>query len=89
MAKNDGVSRRSVLRAGGLGVLAIGAGLAAGGPARAQKGGKHPKIRTAITELRNARGYLHDSPNKFGGHKKRAIQAIDEAIEQLETCLKY
>ena len=49
----------------------------------------HPRIHEAIDALRKARDELSHAPSDFGGHKADAIQAIDTAIEQLRTCLKY
>jgi len=49
----------------------------------------HPEIREAIASLRRAREHLDHAAHDFGGHRVEAIRAIDEAIGQLETCLKY
>ncbi|MGH7838172.1 MAG: hypothetical protein ACREQC_10190 [Candidatus Binataceae bacterium] len=49
----------------------------------------HPEIRNAIQSLRMARNHLQHASHDFGGHRVDAIKAIDEAIEQLQTCLKY
>lgn len=49
----------------------------------------HPEIRDAIQSLRRARNHLQHADHDFGGHRVDAIKAIDEAIEQLQTCLKY
>jgi len=49
----------------------------------------HPEIRDAIGALRNARNHLEHARHDFGGHKAEAIRATDEAIRQLEVCLKY
>jgi hypothetical protein len=81
-----------VLRAGGLGVLAAGVGLLAGGKAEAQSKrdrNRHPRLAKAIDELRDAREYLNNAPNRFGGHKEAAIEAIDRAIEQLKVAITF
>lgn len=49
----------------------------------------HPEIREAIAALRNAKGHLEHAAHDFGGHRVEAIHATDEAIRQLELCLKY
>lgn len=49
----------------------------------------HPEIRDAIAALRNAREHLNHAAHDFGGHRVEAIGAIDEAIRQLQTCMKY
>ena len=49
----------------------------------------HPEIREAIASLRRAREHLDHAAHDFGGHRAEAIRAIDVAINQLQTCLKY
>lgn len=49
----------------------------------------HPEIRDALAALRNARAHLEHAAHDFGGHRVDAIKATDEAIHQLEICLKY
>ena len=50
---------------------------------------RHPQIRAAISSLRDARAHLQEAAHDFGGHKAEAIRATDEAIHQLEICLRY
>jgi hypothetical protein len=50
---------------------------------------RHPKIREALSALRASREDLEHAAHDFGGHRVDAIHAIDEAIKQLEICLKY
>jgi len=49
----------------------------------------HPEIREAIAALRRAKEHLEHAKHDFGGHRVDAIRATDEAIHQLEVCLKY
>ena len=49
----------------------------------------HPEIREAIASLRRAKEHLEHAAHDFGGHRVEAIRATDEAIRQLEICLKY
>lgn len=49
----------------------------------------HPHIRAAIRELREAKHELETAAHDFGGHRKEAIEAIDNAIKQLQECLEY
>jgi hypothetical protein len=49
----------------------------------------HPEIRQAIAALRRAKEHMEHSDHDFGGHRIEAIRATDEAIRQLEFCLKY
>lgn len=50
---------------------------------------RHPKIREAIAALRSSREDLEHASHDFGGHRVDAMHSIDEAIKQLEICLKY
>ena len=49
----------------------------------------HPEIRAAIHALENARTHLVEAKHDFGGHRKAALDAVDEAITQLKIALKY
>ena len=54
------------------------------------KGGEqHPHIRAALRELREARRELETAAHDFGGHKQEAIEAVDNAIKQLQQALEY
>ncbi len=78
-----------------LGMLATSAAFAAQpAPAPVQKGEKggaeqHPHIRTALRELREAKKELQTASHDFGGHRKEAIEAVDNAIKQLQEALEY
>jgi len=41
-----------------------------------------PHMRAAVIQLREARKQLHDAEHDKGGHRKRAIELINEAIKQ-------
>lgn len=58
-------------------------------PAAKAAAAPHPEIRNAIAALRNARNHLDHASHDFGGHRVDAIHAIDAAIEQLQTCMRY
>lgn len=49
----------------------------------------HPEIRDAMEALRQARGNLDHASHEFGGHRAAAIKHIDEAMHELQTCMKY
>lgn len=49
----------------------------------------HPEIRDAIAALRRAREHLNHAAHDYQGHRVDAIRAIDEALNQLQICLKY
>lgn len=50
---------------------------------------QHPHIRAALRELREARRELQTAAHDFGGHRKEAIEAVDNAIKQLQEALQY
>jgi hypothetical protein len=50
---------------------------------------RHPQIREALGALRRAKEHLEHAAHDFGGHRVDAVRATDEAIRQLEICLKY
>lgn len=58
-------------------------------PAAASAPEPHPHIRAALHELREARAELKTAAHDFGGHRVEALEATDQAIRQLEECLKY
>lgn len=73
-----------------LGTLAV-AGIAslsfyAGSASAAER---HPAINAAVDALVKARFDLQHAAHDFGGHRVKAIEATDAAIEQLKICLKY
>jgi hypothetical protein len=55
-----------------------------------KKGGEqHPHIRAALHELQEARRELQTAAHDFGGHRKEALEAVDNAIKQLREALEY
>ena len=49
----------------------------------------HPEIREALQALRGAKAHMEHAAHDFGGHRVEALKATDEAIRQLEVCLKF
>lgn len=58
-------------------------------PAAATPAEPHPQIREALEALRRAKAHMEHAAHDFGGHRVEALRATDEAIRQLEICLKY
>ena len=58
-------------------------------PAAATPAEPHPQIREALGALRRAKEHMEHAAHDFGGHRVEALKATDEAIKQLEICLKY
>jgi len=73
----------------GLTAVILGLALAFASVTPAAPPPDHPQIRDAIAALRNARSHLQQAKHDFGGHRADAERATDEAIKQLEICLKY
>ncbi|MBM3993673.1 MAG: hypothetical protein FJ303_05910 [Planctomycetes bacterium] len=71
-------------------MLTFGALLFLTGGAGAQvKKHPHHHLHHALWELRDARKELKESKHDFGGHKEKALHAINDAIKQLELVLLY
>ena len=49
----------------------------------------HPEIKAALGALRRAKEHMEKAAHDFGGHRVEAIEATNQAIKQLELCLKY
>jgi hypothetical protein len=49
----------------------------------------HPEIRDAIASLRKAKERMRHAAHDFGGHRAEALRVTDEAIRQLEICLRF
>jgi hypothetical protein len=49
----------------------------------------HPEIMRAIRKLRGAKRDLQNAAHDFGGHKQKAIMAIDAALAELHSALSY
>jgi len=77
-----------------VGVVLLAGGLFVGGlalaPGRieAGKGERHPHIHAAIKALHKAKVDLKTAAHDFGGHRVAALAAVDNAITQLQVCLK-
>ncbi len=84
MASEHSSGRRKAL------LVAGAASLAALGllPSRA-RASSFPRLDKALVEMREARKFLQNAPNKFGGHKKNAIEALTTAINEIEAAIKF
>lgn len=60
---------------------------AAGEPALGREA--HPQIRAALQALENARQHLQRGAHDFGGHRARALQLADQAIQECQAALQY
>lgn len=48
----------------------------------------HPEIHKAIRKLRGAKEDLEKATHDYGGHRVKAIEAIDRALEELRAALE-
>ena len=58
-------------------------------PAATPAAEPHPEIREALASLRRAKAHMEHAAHDFGGHRVEAIEATNQAIKQLELCLKF
>jgi hypothetical protein len=58
-------------------------------PAATPAAEPHPEIREALGSLRRAKEHMEHAAHDFGGHRVEAIEATNQAIKQLELCLKF
>jgi hypothetical protein len=58
-------------------------------PAATPAAEQHPEIREALGSLRRAKEHLEHAAHDFGGHRVEAIEATNQAIRQLDLCLKF
>jgi hypothetical protein len=79
--------RDAILGAAAMSGIAVAATLAEAQAPPPHPG--HPRIRSAIRALEQAKEELQHAPHDFGGHRVDAIRASDEAIRQLQICLRY
>jgi hypothetical protein len=58
------------------------------GPGRACAEPKHPHLHHALHEMREAHKELKEARHDFGGHREKALEALDAAIRQTEKALE-
>jgi hypothetical protein len=52
------------------------------------EGPRHPHMHHALHELKETRIELKEAAHDFGGHREKALKAVDAAIIQIEIALK-
>ena len=77
------ISRRDLAALAATGAVAALAVSATAAEAR------QPNMERAIDRLREARRALQDAPPNKGGHKERAMELIDRAIEQVKEGIVF
>lgn len=48
----------------------------------------HPEIRAAIRALENARQHLQAGAHDFGGHRAKALEHVNQALEECHAALQ-
>ncbi|MGA7905820.1 MAG: hypothetical protein WCA16_00335 [Candidatus Sulfotelmatobacter sp.] len=56
-------------------------------PAPAAMPEPHPHIREALESMRAARHHLEMAEHDFDGHRAKAMEHLDQAIHEAETCM--
>lgn len=49
----------------------------------------HPEIEAAIKHLREAKNNLEHASRDFGGHRAKALEHVNEALEECEQALHF
>jgi L-lactate utilization protein LutB len=49
---------------------------------------EHPRLHSALFEMRQARTELKEGAHDFGGHREKALSALDDAITQVDKALR-
>ena len=48
---------------------------------------KHPELHKAMHKLRDAKQTLEKAGHEYGGHKAKAVAAINEALQEVQAAL--
>jgi hypothetical protein len=50
---------------------------------------RHPEIQAAIRHLREAKMNLEKANHDFGGHRVKALEHVNQALEECNDALKF
>ncbi len=78
------LTRRAAVVAGTIGLMAPAAMAQ-----KAPKPRKYARLHKAVEDMAAAKEWLKKSPDVFGGHKQKSIEAIDAAIAEVRAGLIY
>lgn len=78
------ISRRSLLTHA---VPVVAAGMLLASPAAAAE--KQPQMQDALDALRTAKTHLEKAHADKGGHRKKALELVQDAIIQVEAGIAY
>jgi hypothetical protein len=49
----------------------------------------HPRVRAAEEHLRLARAELANAAHEYGGHRKKALEHVDKALEECHRAIEF
>jgi hypothetical protein len=79
--------RQTLAGAGALALASVGlVGVATAQAAPERE--RHPHLRAALHEMREAKRELEKADHDFNGHRVEALKALEHAIVQLEKALR-
>ena len=64
-------------------VAAVAGGLAVYMPMRTAEAENQPQMRNALAALQNARNFLNNATADKGGHRVKALEYVNAAIDQV------
>lgn len=76
--------KRTIVRS--LAVLVVGIAL---GASVAYTAERHPAIHSAEKDLRHAKDTLEHADHDFGGHRVKAIEHVNAALDELHLALDF
>lgn len=79
------VSRRSIVAGAGLALAAGSLATPVSSPALADQG----NMEAALRQLQNALDSLHRATPNKGGHKERAAQLVEQAMDEVQAGIDY
>lgn len=56
---------------------------------RRHRAERHPEIDHAIKALQNAKKFLQKANRDFGGHRTKAVEAVDQALNECQQAIQY
>lgn len=58
-------------------------------PMQGERHEQHPEIRAAVHHLEEAKRNLEKAAHDFGGHRAKALEHVNEALEECNQALNF